>query len=894
MSPLVKKEIRLLLPSFLIGVALSFGNLFLKDYQFGFNAFVAVISFFSCSTIAVFIALNSFGAEISSGTFSMLLAQPISRHRIWRTKTLLLAAALLIGGFLWCLILYLRFEVLTHPKDLGDFWDIFLGTWLFLLAIYSGALWTVLLFRQMAAAFWFTLLTPGAIVMLIAGLWPEKYASACEPVVIAALLIYGVAGIWFARRLFLQAQDVQWTGGTIALPETRGASSFLAGSAEKRFWRPNTALFWKELQLYNISLLCACVLLGLHIVVIFLRMFCSNFHGNSLADTASGFVWILWLAMPLIIGSITVAEERKLGVMEGQLCLPVSRRFQFTLKFLLAMFLGTLFGGVMPLLLEYIASGCGVPGSMFEGGSHTDNEFGSGLVWFQIFIAAWAGGLSLVCFFASTLAKNFLQALSIAIVTGIVCALLISAIGFVSFHHTIFFGITPWHSVLPFLIAIPVFAATLLWLAWLNFNHFHESWRLWRRNILGIAGALVFIAVSSTAIYNRAWEVFEPTEVAHGTAKLSLAHPPTIQVVQYQNLLVRLPDGRVWFDELGDSPYNYYGGSVRWKYLWRMLVHPLRESIGPQQFLAGSNWVAATTEHMYFGWNDAGKNFHATDFMETVGIQPDGTLWISEKPERDKWTAGTLQRFGSETNWRQLAQSRTSVVLLKTDGTLWRWGCLTNELHQWPGLRTFTPYQIGTNFDWQELFTVGWIFARQTDGRVWRLSVDWKTGKDELGRVTNYDEIVSQTASRAGDNQTAFVRADGTLWVLNRYWDEKSRQTLGTGILQVGKENDWRAVAVSYGMMVALKADGSLWQWHFLNPWNMSKEQLIFDAQKPATRLGIHNDWVAIAQTWEGVIALVADGSLWLWPDREQYEEHTLLKLPKQPQFLGNVLSRSD
>jgi alpha-tubulin suppressor-like RCC1 family protein len=178
--------------------------------------------------------------------------------------------------------------------------------------------------------------------------------------------------------------------------------------------------------------------------------------------------------------------------------------------------------------------------------------------------------------------------------------------------------------------------------------------------------------------------------------------------------------------------------------------------------------------------------------METVGIRPDGTLWISNKPETNKWTPGTLHQVGSETDWRQLAQGNTSVVLLKSDGTLWRWGCVTNELHQWPGLRAFMPYQIGTNSDWQELFTMGRIFARQTNGCVWRLDVNWKKGIqiDELVRETNYDDIVSQTASSAGEQATAFVRSDGTLWVLNRYWDEvKGGQMMGAGVLQVGKEN---------------------------------------------------------------------------------------------------------
>jgi hypothetical protein len=398
----------------------------------------------------------------------------------------------------------------------------------------------------------------------------------------------------------------------------------------------------------------------------------------------------------------------------------------------------------------------------------------------------------------------------------------------------------------------------------------------------------------SAALYNRVWEILEPAEPAHGPAKFSLANPPTLQMVQYDNLRVRLPGGRVWFDGLSTSAYDYYDGSFRWKFIWQTLTHPLRESIGPQQFLAGSNWVAATTERIYFNWDDSTQRFHA-DFMETVGIQPDGTLWISDKPAQNKWTAGALQQFGSETNWRQLAQTGSSIVFLKSDGTLWRWGSLTNKLHQWPGLRTFTPYQIGTNSDWQELFTVGGILARRTDGHVWRLNVNWKTGRDELTRATNYDEIVSQTASGAGDHVTAFVRADGTLWVLNRYWDEKGRQMIGTGILQVGKDNDWRSVAVSYGMLVALKADGSLWQWHSFNRWDMRQGQLILAAQKPPTRLGIHNDWVAIATTWEDVIALAADGSLWLWPDKNSYEYYgPLIKLPKQPEFLGNVFGKAD
>jgi alpha-tubulin suppressor-like RCC1 family protein len=874
MNALVKKEIRLLLPGFIVAVLLAMVQGITRLYDF----YVASLLFFGLTIMA----LTTIGRETSLNTFSMLLAQPTERLRIWQTKLSVLAVAFLIVLGVWLAAFGIAFiNSNVDASDQASSYNLFITICLIATATFTGGLWTTLLLRQIAGAFWLTLLVPAVLAGFTAAFLSENYSDNAVIAVLCVVLgIYSVGGFLLARWLFFRAQDVGWTGGIIALPEWKFFTrSENAVSTRNR--KPIFALLKKELQLQQISLLGAAGLLVLHIGVIVLR-YHHHFAKDSAGEVLTSIFWMLWLVMPVVIGSMAVAEERRLGVMEGQLCLPVSRRVQFAIKVFLTLFLGIFLGGVMPMLLEDLATGLGAQNPMLT----VFDVF-----WFHLAIVALAAWLALLGFFASTLARSFLQAIGLGIATFFVSSMLL-----ITNRQTIFFeGFLSVHSPLPSVIAVPTIIVTLLWLAYLNFKNFRDGWPLWRRNLLGFAGAFVFIVVTSAALYNRVWEVFEPVEPAHGPAKFSLANPPTLQMIYYGNLLVRLPDGRVWFDGL-DYPAYYYDGSVRWKYVWQMLTHPLRESIGPQQFLAGSNWVAATTECMYFNWDDGSdKRFYASDFMETVGIQPDGTLWISDKPAQNKWTAGALQQFGSETNWRQLAQTRTSIVLLKSDGTLWHWGSLTNKLHQWPGLRTFTPYQIGTNSDWQELFTLGVIFARQTDGHVWRLGVNWKTGKDELDRATNYDEIVSQTASGAGDHVTAFVRADGTLWVLNRYWDEKGRQMIGTGILQVGKDNDWRSVAVSYGMLVALKADGSLWQWHSFNRWDMSQGQLILAAQKPPTRLGIHNDWVAIATTWEDVIALAADGSLWLWPDKNSYEYYgPLIKLPKQPEFLGNVFGNAD
>ena len=220
----------------------------------------------------------------------------------------------------------------------------------------------------------------------------------------------------------------------------------------------------------------------------------------------------------------------------------------------------------------------------------------------------------------------------------------------------------------------------MLWLAYLNFKNFRDGWPLWRRNLLGLAGACLFIVVTSAALYNRAWEVLEPAEPAHGPAKFSLANPPVLRTDTYDNLLVRLPDGRVWFDYLHNGSYGYDSGA--WQWLLRLLVDPLPKSVGDQRFVAGSDWRSATVRRidLLLDNNEGSSkaNNHVVGYLDTVGVQADGTLWISDVSKNGAWTGDKMNRFGDGTNWQQLVRAQYEVLLLKNDGTLWLWG--TNHL----------------------------------------------------------------------------------------------------------------------------------------------------------------------------------------------------------------------
>ena len=867
MNALIRKEIRLLLPSFLIGVALTFANCFLKADQLGFNKFVSVVSIASCSAIAVFMALNSFGAEISSGTFPMLLAQPVSRRRIWRTKTLLLAAALFIGGSLWCAILFLRFEVFNHPKGLGDFGDIFLGTWLFLLVIYSGALWTVLLFRQMAAAFWFTLLVPVAILVVISNLVKNNDTGTMILCIVFAL--YSITGFLFARRLFFCAQDAQWTGGTISLPVWLGFGGQTISSV-RRPRRSLFALLRKEFQLHQVSILLAIALAVLNLVCIVLLKFRPPLYDDRSARTIIilGFFGLFWFAIPWLVGSLAVAEERRLGTLEAQLCLPVTRRVQLFVKFAVALILTISLGALLPWCLERIAALIGVNADIFRRGLF-DNEIVERAVACAAFVA--------ISFYASTLARNTLQTMGFAVIlTTVAWLIIVSVVG----------GpyVRAWMAPIILPIAFPIMLAVLIWLTYTNYNRLLEGWKTWLRNFITLTASLVSVVVLANAIYYRAWELVLPLEPDRGATRLSQSQEATL-LASDNIIAVHLPDGRVWLDPVGFSQHT------------NVLVKLLSQDYRPQE-----EWpVHLNQEHFVDGsnWTAIAANWHVI-----VGIQNDGTLWCL----RTLFTNTISQplQIGAETNWQQVALASPGFMLLKKDGTLWGWG--TNDysfyLTNLQGVFAARPFRIGSESDWAEIMPCGGrACVQKKDGRFWAWQDFYIKGKDEIlfFRRPDLDQNDWLSLSREywlGETNRlcAGIQSDGTLWIwLDSFPKDHPDEIVPNQKIQLGLDHHWQTVSINGQELFALERNGTLWKWKPVYEWKPIPGYTQYNhpviVESAPVQLGHHSDWITVTRDWgPGIISLAADGSIWHWSD---YPSNPLFVPSRRPEKIANIFSGS-
>jgi len=896
MTPLLKKEIRLLLPAWLAVLCLEVGQPWITKDQGQAIAFAPVFFFFGM----VLLAVDSFGREFSLGTFSGMMSLPVDRRQLWQTKlrVLLVAAALVfIPYFISC---DMRLHHIATTTDWawsanptlthGDFTNAMYASGAVLLIALTGGLWTALLLRQTSSAFWIALLAPVGLGLLVLYVLALIFPNPSPAMYL--LFYYSLAGLyvgfafWLAHRLFFRVEDAGWTGGVISFSRWRYFEDTRVAGISVRQQRPVAALFKKEMQLQSISLFGALALLALHVGVFFLRGLYVNAHRSSIADVASECFWILWLILALVIGCTAVAEERKLGVMDGQFCLPVSRRRQYWTKLAVTLAGGVLLGGAMPLLLETLAGRLGFPSETFK------NMEVPGLLLLA------AAGVTAVGFAASTLARNFLQALSIAIVFIVIACL--GATFLMTFaqqfdmyqQRFMLFGLIPDSWGLFLFLALPVLVVLLPWLVWRNFNYFQESARLWRRNVVVMLGALAFVLAGSATVYQRPWELLQPAEPPHGPAQFTLATAPQLCEDGSGSLRVTLSDGRVWSDHLGYNFGNDLPGTFN--ILWLLLAHPLPASTGPGAFIGESNWVSTSTRYVDF-WNPKGltadNSGRVAGYLDTVGVQADGTLWINREAKPRVWTGAQMTRWGSETNWHEVVRLGNALILLRTDGTLWQWG--TNNIDwknwstHWPTVRDSQPVQIGRQTDWQQLVAFqndGYV--RNQSGQAWSLELGGTNIYARLERQTNLDQILSPTLAKTFDNQMAYVRHDGTLWFAGAPANGKPADSSAIRFGQVGTETNWARLALTWHWLVALKIDGTLWQWK-LTP----DKALVLDLKTQPIRLGSHRDWVALSNSaWNGAEALAADGSLWFWPDRNM-ESATWLRLPRQPQPLGNVLA---
>jgi hypothetical protein len=564
-------------------------------------------------------------------------------------------------------------------------------------------------------------------------------------------------------------------------------------------------------------------------------MAADSLHESPILEAFVTLFWVFWLIMPVLVGGAAIAEERKLATLDMQICLPVRPGVQLAIKMAVVLGLSLLLGFGMPVVLER--------GRQLQDQASLLQFAGSALTF------------GLLAFYASSLARSTLQALAPAVAIILVCGLtMMSALqGFQ------LFGITFWRGWLVGLIGVPMMLAGMLILLRSNWRQTAVGTAMWRHNGLVWLGTLAASASLTAALYNRAWEYLTATEPVHGAARFDASTKCTIQG-DGSSLLVKLPDGRHWLNRFGVAAT---GPLAEWAGDWNP-----NERMPGGRFVQGTNWANMTLCQ-----------------SDLVAVANDGSLWVSaEHPDPRTFDERrspdpkpiAMQRVGTDSDWKQISGTYPPLILLKKDGTLWRFGTRrTNSRQDSPGLQNTLPQRWGKDADWAGIVrTWSGRDFRKRDGSVWSLNSQRRTSErlqmDEQSFLYRVDpgarhewHQVAWITSPGGMGVMVGIRPDGTFRVAGAWgqpaggmaWEVMPKEG------QFGRESDWRALVGSWSgaLAVTLKADGTLWRWRF--PRDVAENPGSASAQ----RFSAHGDWLAMHSMFAGFVALSRDGHLWFW-----------------------------
>jgi hypothetical protein len=894
MNALVRKEVRLMLPSWLTALALAlvpFGVFWcLPVRSVDGPAHLALVTF---SIGALMMALATFGGELGAGTFSALMSQPVSRLRLWRVKVSVLALAmgsilLVVGGFLhW---MNLQHDGYFRPEYGRDY---ALACGFIALACFAGGLWTTLLLRQVAASLWLTILAPFAIYL--AGFVSlETHEVLMWRTIEVLLAIYAIAGFLWARRMFLMAQDVPWTGGVVALPAWlgAGAESRPAVSVKRA---PLAALMRKEFRSHHISLWFGAILLVLQIVALILRRITYDpSDPNKYLTLTLESSLVLWFGLPLVIGATTVAEERKHGTLGSELALPVSPWVRFGVKAGVALLLGTVLGGLMPAACDYAGYRMGIPSML------ADHQRSMGPAAAEL--CGVAAGIVLLSMYASTLSRNLLQAMGMAIVTG--TALVFTAIWAIE-GFSVAYRALLWQGPIFLYFGLPVMGAVVLWLAYKNYCTLIVDARLWLRNGAMLLGSLAAVSTVLTLVYNRAWELVTPIEPAHGPAQLSGSVRPAICTVAFKTFVL-LPDGRLWATR--DAAVETVaaslsvGNSTNNAYHYEEMRMPVPAD---GAFIGGSDWVslAASYNPAFRETNrwTAYHRLHINDvpnpLNQIAGVRSDGTLWTIYIQRGTNLSAMVEPvRIGGDSDWRSVAGGGGHFLALKRDGSLWGWGgndfgelgAPTNEFTVAPD-----PVQIGTDSDWKAACVEkDTSVGLKRDGSVWK----WGSiGQGPPGLTGPWDARVPHPVPMRwnvdGGDWAAFastsmgsegatwlaLKGDGSFWVDGWVPFDLLGNDLLPGVdwqnrvinkpMQIGADSGWRNFTLCRdGFLAAIKENGTVVEAPLFDLYQDNPPLLFWHGVRRPSR---YSDWLAVQDggSMGMYLALAADGTVSVWDE---------------------------
>lgn len=253
-----------------------------------------------------------------------------------------------------------------------------------------------------------------------------------------------------------------------------------------------------------------------------------------------------------------------------------------------------------------------------------------------------------------------------------------------------------------------------------------------------------------------------------------------------------------------------------------------------------------------------------------------------------------------------VAMTNSMTVAVKKDGTLWTWGTGSDLLRD---IKTkeegYTPVQVKGVTDAVAVSADSHILVLKKDGTVWGWGGNHNKqimpnndalNVNQMTKIKDIDDVVDISA---GNNESVFVKADGSVYVLgenNKGWVNNKKERLEKPTKVEGLNNIIRAEIIS-GVLLALNKNGEVFstgRGHYaLGRDNYEKKD--DNAYFYPKKVQFEKKVVDFDTMASGAIVLLSDGTVWTWgaPTAGQLgiKTNDFIQLPNQITSLSRIVN---
>ena len=213
-----------------------------------------------------------------------------------------------------------------------------------------------------------------------------------------------------------------------------------------------------------------------------------------------------------------------------------------------------------------------------------------------------------------------------------------------------------------------------------------------------------------------------------------------------------------------------------------------------------------------------------------------------------------------------------SVYAVKKDGTVWAWGGSQRSglLGNGYPVQSESPVQMKIDNVSDAAGGTRHALLLKKDGTVWAVGSN-EDGQLGLGTASNdlvlapvqIESLSDVTAIAAEGNQSLALKSDGTVW----QWGRTDRVSMPSyKPVKVEGLPAGAAIAAGYGSAMMLDTGGNVYVWGTaLTETNPDK------LRKPTMISGLNKKVTAIAASGNRAAALAEDGTVWTWNNSKMY-----------------------